>query len=202
MILAGIVALVAVEGDLGKYGFASAVGAGLSVLLLNLLYRMSVSGDRDRQREQEARRYFNEHGLWPEDEEAPIGVSERQWTLPAGAVTAEQEERERRLSAVPRHSTSARSMTSRDGTARALKSGAPLASPPGSTGASGQGRQLNSVWRQPNPESVTVRHAIKGPILTRRRRYLSVRTVVSLVALASLIVPGIVAVIAAALLAF
>lgn len=95
MILAGIVALVAVEGDLGAYGFASAVGAGLSVLLLNLLYRMSVSGDRDREREEEARRYFDEHGVWPEDEEAPSHVSERRWMLPAGAVTAEQEERER-----------------------------------------------------------------------------------------------------------
>jgi hypothetical protein len=100
MILGGIVALVAVEGDVGAYGFASAVGAGLSVLLLNLLYRMSVSGDRDREREEEARRYFDEHGAWPEDEEAPIRVSERRWTLPAGAVTSEQEERERRASGV------------------------------------------------------------------------------------------------------
>lgn len=40
MILAGIVVLFAVRGDLGAYGFASAVGTGLSVLLLSFLFRM------------------------------------------------------------------------------------------------------------------------------------------------------------------
>jgi hypothetical protein len=40
-------------------------GAGLSVLLLNLLYRIGVSGDEDRDREEEARRYFDQHGRWP-----------------------------------------------------------------------------------------------------------------------------------------
>jgi hypothetical protein len=100
MILGGIVVLLAVGGDLGAYGLASAVGAGLSVLLLNLLYRMSVSGDRDREREEEARRYFDEHGVWPEDDEPSKRASRRRWTLPDGAVTAEQEERERGLSAV------------------------------------------------------------------------------------------------------
>jgi hypothetical protein len=41
-----------------------------------------------------------------------------------------------------------------------------------------------------------------GPRLPRRRRYLSARGVISLIALASLVVPGIVAVIAAAVSAF
>jgi hypothetical protein len=94
LILAGVVVLLAVEGDLGAYGFASGAGAGLAVLLLNLLYRMSVSGDRDREHEEAARRYFDEHGVWPDDEEAPERVSGRRWTLPRGAVTAEQEERD------------------------------------------------------------------------------------------------------------
>jgi hypothetical protein len=98
MILAGIVVLVAVGGDVGAYGFASAVGAGLSVLLLNLLYRMSASGDRDRDREEKARRYFDAHGVWPDEEEAPKPLPERRWALPAGAVTASQEHHERRLS--------------------------------------------------------------------------------------------------------
>ena len=106
MILGGIVVLLAVGGDLGAYGFASAVGAGLSVLLLNLLYRMSVSGDRDREREEETRRYFDEHGAWPEDE-APRPASARRWTLPAGAVSAEREERERALAGPREASTPA-----------------------------------------------------------------------------------------------
>jgi hypothetical protein len=36
------------------------------VLLLNLLFRMGVEGDRDREREEAARRYFDEHGHWPD----------------------------------------------------------------------------------------------------------------------------------------
>lgn len=103
LILAGVIVFIAVGGDLGAYGLASAVGAGLSVMLLNLLYRMGVSGDREREREEEARRHFDAHGVWPEDEEPPKRPSGRRWRLPAGAVTLEQEERERTPAGV-RHS--------------------------------------------------------------------------------------------------
>jgi hypothetical protein len=48
-------------------GAAAIIGAGLSVYLLNFLYRMGVSGDRDRDDEAEARRYFDEHGHWPDE---------------------------------------------------------------------------------------------------------------------------------------
>jgi hypothetical protein len=97
MILAGIVALLAVGGEVGAHGFSMAVGAGLAVMLLNLLYRMSVSGDRDRAREEEARRYFDEHGVWLDDEEPQRRSRGRRWTLPRGAVTAEQEQSEGRF---------------------------------------------------------------------------------------------------------
>jgi hypothetical protein len=99
------VVLVVIGGDAGAYGFASATGAGLSVMLLNLLYRMSVGGDRDREHEEEARRYFDAHGIWPEDEEPPKPDSRRRWTLPRGVQTAEQKER------VGRHSVSRASTT-------------------------------------------------------------------------------------------
>jgi hypothetical protein len=98
MVLAGIVMLAIDGGELGWYGLASAIGAGLSVMLLNLLYRMSVSGEQDRAREEEARRHFEEHGAWPDEPQAP--VSRRHWTLPKGVVTREHEERERRNAAV------------------------------------------------------------------------------------------------------
>ncbi len=94
MVLAGIVMLAIDGGELGWYGLASAIGAGLSVMLLNLLYRISVSGDQERAREERTRRYFDEHGEWPD--EPQVRVSRRHWTLPKGAVTREQEERERR----------------------------------------------------------------------------------------------------------
>jgi hypothetical protein len=69
-----------------------AVGGGLSVLLINFLFRLGVSGDEERRREEEARQYFDEHGVWPDEPEKRPG---RQWNLPSGVVTAEGEARER-----------------------------------------------------------------------------------------------------------
>ena len=42
------------------------ISAATAVLLLNVLYRIGVQGDRERDREEEARRYFDEHGRWPD----------------------------------------------------------------------------------------------------------------------------------------
>jgi hypothetical protein len=74
-------------------GFASALGAGLSVLLLNLLFRIGVSGDRDHEREEDARRHFDKHGLWPDDEQESRERAAEHVTRPHQAVSAEQEER-------------------------------------------------------------------------------------------------------------
>jgi hypothetical protein len=70
VILAGFVVLVVRRDSLGFEAFALLLGAGLSIWLLNFLYRLSVSGDRDRDDEARARRYLDEHGHWP-DEESP-----------------------------------------------------------------------------------------------------------------------------------
>jgi membrane protein implicated in regulation of membrane protease activity len=40
----------------------------LIVWMINWLFRMSVQSNRERDREEDARRYFSEHGRWPEDE--------------------------------------------------------------------------------------------------------------------------------------
>ncbi|HZB05361.1 MAG TPA: hypothetical protein VE449_02140 [Thermoleophilaceae bacterium] len=40
--------------------------AATAVLLLNVLHRMGVEGDKDRDREDKARAYFDEHGRWPD----------------------------------------------------------------------------------------------------------------------------------------
>jgi hypothetical protein len=93
MVLAGVVVLIAVPGDIGAYGFASSIGAGLSVVLLNLLYRLSISGDREREQEEEARRYLDRHGVWPDDEEPQKRRSKRRWVLPPGVVLAEEDKR-------------------------------------------------------------------------------------------------------------
>ena len=41
------------------------ISAGTAVLLLNFLFRIGVEGDKERDREDAARRYFDEHGRWP-----------------------------------------------------------------------------------------------------------------------------------------
>jgi hypothetical protein len=95
MVLAGIVMAAVNPSGLGVDGFAMAAGGGLSVLLINFLFRLGVSGDREREREEAARRYFDEHGFWPDEEERPGG---RQWTLAPGVVEHEEEEGRRRPS--------------------------------------------------------------------------------------------------------
>jgi hypothetical protein len=92
MVIAGIVLAAINPGGFGVDGFALAVGGGLSVLLINWLFRLGVSGDLEREREEEARRYFDEHGIWPDEAARPGG---RQWRLPPGAVTEEQERQRR-----------------------------------------------------------------------------------------------------------
>lgn len=41
----------------------------LTVWLLNLMFRLSVSSNRDRDREEQAREYFEHYGHWPGEED-------------------------------------------------------------------------------------------------------------------------------------
>jgi hypothetical protein len=43
------------------------VAAGSSLYLMNLLFRVGISGDRDREAEDAARDYFDKHGRWPDE---------------------------------------------------------------------------------------------------------------------------------------
>jgi len=70
LVVAGFVILFTVDSSLRWDGWAMCVGAGLSVLLLNWLFRLGAQGDREREDEAAAREYFAEHGHWP-DEEPP-----------------------------------------------------------------------------------------------------------------------------------
>jgi hypothetical protein len=54
--------------DIWAEGGALMVSVGLSVWLLNVLHRVGVRGDHERDREAEARSYFDEHGRWPDDQ--------------------------------------------------------------------------------------------------------------------------------------
>jgi hypothetical protein len=66
----GVVMLVVAairSDDIWAEGGALILSAGLSVWLLNVLHRVGVRGDRERDREAEARAYFDRHGRWPDD---------------------------------------------------------------------------------------------------------------------------------------
>lgn len=68
IILAGLVVLVAVRDREVAWEVAGMfVGAGIAVFMLNFFFRMGVSGDRDRDREEAARAYFDQHGHWPDE---------------------------------------------------------------------------------------------------------------------------------------
>lgn len=48
-------------------GAMALIGAGLSVGLVNLLFRFGVTSDRDRAAEDAARRHFDRTGRWPDE---------------------------------------------------------------------------------------------------------------------------------------
>jgi hypothetical protein len=42
------------------------LGIGLIVWMINWLFRMSIASNKDRDREEAAREYFDRHGRWPD----------------------------------------------------------------------------------------------------------------------------------------
>jgi hypothetical protein len=70
IIVAGVIVAAATGfSETGLEGGALLISAGLSVWLINLLYRIGVRGDRDRDAEDRARAYFAQHGRWPDEDQ-------------------------------------------------------------------------------------------------------------------------------------
>jgi hypothetical protein len=67
LVLAGFAVLLVDQGTARFDGFAMLVGAGLSIALLNVLFRVGATGDREREDEERARDFFSEHGHWPDE---------------------------------------------------------------------------------------------------------------------------------------
>jgi hypothetical protein len=65
-VIAGLV-VMALGSEAELEGGAGIVGASLAIYAVNWLFRAGVEGDRERDREEAARRYFDEHGRWPEE---------------------------------------------------------------------------------------------------------------------------------------
>jgi hypothetical protein len=68
-----VVGLVAIVLGHGRTTLAGA-GVGLllvalTVWMINWMYRLSIDSNRDREREERAREYFDRHGRWPDEEQ-------------------------------------------------------------------------------------------------------------------------------------
>ena len=67
LVIAGFVLLFVADGSTKWDGFAMCVGAGLAVLLMNVLFRFGAKGDEERRAEDDAREYLARHGHWPDE---------------------------------------------------------------------------------------------------------------------------------------
>jgi hypothetical protein len=71
VVLAGLIAWAFDPTVDGLEGAAHIIGAGLAILLLNLLFRIGMTGDRERDEEDAARDFYDLHGHWPDEAPPP-----------------------------------------------------------------------------------------------------------------------------------
>ena len=89
LLLAGLVSVFVVPTGTAFEAWVLFTSAGLSGLLLNVLFfRIGVQGDLERDREGATRAYFDKHGKWPEEEKRSAGRPRKQ---PEGVVMPESE---------------------------------------------------------------------------------------------------------------
>jgi hypothetical protein len=65
--LAGLVLIMIEPHGTTLHGGLGIIGAGLGAFLFAFLAKVSMSGDHWRDEEEAARRYFDEHGRWPDE---------------------------------------------------------------------------------------------------------------------------------------
>jgi hypothetical protein len=64
----GLILIVIKPHGATLHGGLGIIGAGLAAFLFAFLAKVSMSGDRFRDHEEEARRFFDEHGHWPDED--------------------------------------------------------------------------------------------------------------------------------------
>jgi hypothetical protein len=65
IVLAGLLLTVVGGSDAAAGAGVVLMGVGFLVALGGALMRLGIESNRDREREEEARRYFDRHGRWP-----------------------------------------------------------------------------------------------------------------------------------------
>ena len=81
VVLGGLI-VMALGSESDVEGGAGIVGAGLAVYAINWLYRASVDGDRERDEEEAARDYLDQHGHWPDEAPQPTPTQPRRAPAP------------------------------------------------------------------------------------------------------------------------
>jgi ABC-type transport system involved in cytochrome bd biosynthesis fused ATPase/permease subunit len=68
--LAGLIAILIGHGNANSAWAAAGVSlilVALIVWMINWLFRIGVQSNRERDREEQAREYFDRHGRWPDE---------------------------------------------------------------------------------------------------------------------------------------
>ena len=66
--LVGLILITIHPSGAAFHGGLGIIGAGLAAFLFAFLAKVSMTGDTFRDREEEARRFFDEHGYWPDED--------------------------------------------------------------------------------------------------------------------------------------
>lgn len=69
VVVGGVVAYLVDPSTVAAEGAAGIVGAGMAWWLFGWLFRKGVEGEHDRDAEDAARDFLDEHGRWPTEEE-------------------------------------------------------------------------------------------------------------------------------------
>ena len=67
LFIGGFVVLIVAGSANAVEGWAMLVGSALALITWNVLFRIGFSGDKERQDEEDARRFLTEHGHWPDE---------------------------------------------------------------------------------------------------------------------------------------
>lgn len=69
LLIGGIVYAIAAGADRAAFEVGTPIAsAGLVIFFVNFLVRLSIHEERDRDRDEAQRRYFAEHGHWPDEQ--------------------------------------------------------------------------------------------------------------------------------------
>jgi hypothetical protein len=72
LVIAGLILILIEPEGATLHGGLGIIGAGLAAFLFAFLAKVSMSGDKFRDHEEEARRFFDEHGYWPDEDPSKV----------------------------------------------------------------------------------------------------------------------------------